>query len=104
MRGLLSLIIGGLSFAIIVGSQLQAYQASELLLVRLENEDALVSNFYHWSTRMIVVSGALVAISFSINCTRSGQQKMNIVNRVGRYLAVLAIILSIIPVYQIFLK
>lgn len=104
MKGLLSLLIGGLSFALIVGAQMYAYLASSAILIT--NENALTPNIVsvHWSIKMIAISIALIALAFSVNYSRSGQQKMNIANRVGRYLALLAIIMSIIPVYQVFLK
>jgi len=102
MKGFLSLLLGGLSFALIVGSQMNAYAQSSLIVLVDDLSQAIVS--VHWSIKMITISIALIALAFSINYTRSGQKKMNIVNRVGRYLAILAIILSIIPVYQIFLK
>lgn len=103
MKGLLALLLGGLSFALIAGSQINVYAHSSLSLI--SNGDLTPSVVsVHWSIKMITVSIALIALAFSINYTRSGQKKMNILNRVGRYLAILAIILSIIPVYQIFLK
>lgn len=103
MKGLLSLLIGGLSFALIAGSQINAYAQSSAILI---SNGELTPNVVtvHWSIKMITISIALIALAFSINYTRSGQKKMNILNRVGRYLAILAIILSIIPVYLIFLK
>ena len=104
MKGLLSLLIGGLSFALITGAQINAFLSSNAVLIT--NEDSLSPTVVsvHWSIKMIAFSIALIALAFSINYSRSGQQKMNIANRVGRYLALLAIILSIIPVYQVFLK
>lgn len=103
MKGLLALIIGGLSFALIAGSQMNAYtQSSVSLIVKGDLSATIIS--VHWSIKLITISIALIALALSINYTRSGQKKMNVVNRVGRYLAILAIILSIIPVYQIFLK
>ena len=103
MKGLLSLIFGGLSFFIIAASQINAYMQSKLTLIPTNDLAPSVISV-HWSMKMISISIAILALAFSINYTRSGQKKMNIVNRVGRYLAILAIILSIIPVYQIFLK
>ena len=103
MKGLLSLIIGGLSFALIAGAQMNAFTKSSKSLIVLPDIQLEII-FVHWSIKMIAASIALIAVALSINYTRSGQQKMNVANRVGRYLAILAIILSIIPVYQIFLK
>lgn len=103
MKGLLSLIIGGLSFALIAGSQLNAFALSMRMNITTGDlTPTLVS--VHWSIKLITISIALIAVALSINYTKSGQRKMNVANRVGRYLALLAIILSIIPVYQIFLK
>ena len=104
MKGLLSLIIGGLSLALIAGAQRNAYLDSLAILITSENALTPTVVTVHWSIKMIAFSIALIALAFSINYSRSGQQKMNIANRVGRYLALLAIILSIIPVYQVFLK
>ncbi len=104
MKGFLSLLIGGLSFALIAGAQMNAYLASmQSQLIVIENLIPQIVTV-HWSMKMIAAALAFIALAFSINYTRSGQKKMNIANRVGRYLAILAIILSIIPVYLIFLK
>lgn len=100
MKGLLSLILGGLSFVIIIGSQINAFLSSKILI---GTADINIVNV-HWSIKMIAASIALIALAFSITYTKSGQKKMNIPNRIGRYLSILAVILTIIPVYQIFLK
>ena len=104
MKGLLSLLLGGLSFATITASQMNAFIESTAILITHDIGEIPKVVSVHWSIKMISISIALVAIALSINYTRSGQNKMNVVNRVGRYLAILTIILSIIPVYQIFLK
>ncbi|HAI58189.1 MAG TPA: hypothetical protein DGP89_00475 [Saprospirales bacterium] len=104
MKGLLSLIIGGLSFMLITGAQINAFLASNAVLIIDENSFLPTVVFVHWSIKMIALSISLIALSFSINYSRSGKQKMNVANRVGRYLALLAILLSIFPVYQVFLK
>ena len=103
MKGFLSLVLGGISFFLIAGSQMNAYLQSNLYLHTIGDLTPSMATV-HWSVKMIAVSIALIALAFSINYTRSGQQKMNVVNRIGRYFAILAIILSIIPVYQVFLK
>ena len=104
MKGLLSLIIGGLSFMLITGAQINAFLASNAVLIIDENSFLPTVVFVHWSIKMIALSISLIALSFSINYSRSGKQNMNVANRVGRYLALLAILLSIFPVYQGFLK
>ena len=104
MKGFLSLVLGGLSFALIAGAQFNAFLSSSAVLITQENSISPVMVSVHWSLKLISIAIALVALAFSINYTRSGQKKMNIANRVGRYLAILAVILSIIPVYLIFLK
>ncbi len=104
MKGMLSLIFGMLSFAIIAISQTNAFVESSSILITKESDLAPIIIAVHWSVKLISISIALIALALSINYSRSGQQKMNVANRVGRYLALLAIILSIIPVYQVFLK
>ena len=89
---------------LITGAQINAFLASNAVLIIDENSFLPTVVFAHWSIKMIALSISLIALSFSINYSRSGKQKMNVVNRVGRYLALLAIILSIFPVYQVFLK
>lgn len=100
MKGLISIVCGLVSFSIISVAQMYAYRDSMLYRTTSELTDISID----WKFKLISIAIALLSIAYSISYTKSGKQKMGIVNRVGRYLAILAILLCIIPLYQVFVN
>ena len=63
MEGLLSLIIGGLSFMLITGAQINEFLASNAVLIIDENSFLPTVVFVHWSIKMIALSISLIAVA-----------------------------------------
>lgn len=100
MKALVSIVCGMMSFVMISMAQVKAYTQSTSQI--LDSGSSIVS--IDWKIKMLTGAIALLSIAYSIYYTRSGQTKLNIVNRVGRLLALLAIILCVIPVYKIYVR
>lgn len=92
-------MLGILSFVLITIAQVSAYRSASLQVI---GDDTVAS--YDWKVRLFSAALAILCIAYSINYTRSGQQKLYLVNRVGRLLAILALILCLLPLYKIYLR
>lgn len=95
MRGIFSFVLGLAAVVTIIAHQYLTYQDVQAgnILATLD-----------WKIRMISAALALFGIAQSIAYTKTRLKQFYYLNRVGRLLAVLAILLAILPLYQVFLK
>jgi len=97
MKAIVSAIFGTLSFVIISGTQLNL-----VLHRRLSGDTELIPEIYSISpfTKTFVLIMAFLAIWSSVYYDKSGETKLKIINKVGRLLGILAVLLSFIPIYS----
>lgn len=95
MKAIYSIILGITAIATILWHQSATYQ------------EALGGNLMHsldWKIRMMTVAIALLGIAQSIGYTKTRLRQYYYLNRIGRLLSVLAILLAIIPIYRVFIN
>lgn len=98
MKAIISAISGLISFVLISGAQLNL-----LMLRKASHHQENLAEIYSigYGTKIIISLLALLAIWSSIYYNKTGGQKYNIINRVGRLLGIVAILLCFIPLHLI---
>lgn len=97
MKAICSILAGTIAIVIILGMQ-----ANLLLLIRLHKAEKVISPAVYsigFGTKTGVILLGIIAIFCSILYSKSNQRKLKMINRIGLFFGILAIILCFIPLY-----
>jgi len=99
MQAIISIITGMIGFVIIAGMQLYL-----LLFIKIYSGNSQLSPALYSigiETKIVTIILGVIAIASSILYTRTNKYKLRIINNVGMFFGILAIILCFIPLFLI---